>query len=223
MRERAIKFFRKLCEEIFIKYGAVNQLKMQDNARRQRCHSSMENLCPNQEMLKIPNKKHSLSTETILNQHMSSIIVTNSCRSPTDSVLNLSSILSYQKSKLSSSILSYNSTIENPRTINKQLTYSKDENHFSNIDILVVSHGAVIRELIKYFVFDLHTDIGQRVESIQELAPNASITRFQVKYSINKQQIRTTTLHLIDYHNKTHLINANNNEYNLDTHNRCSL
>ena len=93
------------------------------------------------------------------------------------------------------------------------------ENHFSELDILIISHGAVIRELIKYFAYDLQTDIGKHFDTIQELAPNTSITRFQVIYSIDKP---TTKLELIDYHNKTHLINSIN-EYSLDVTNKCSL
>ena len=98
------------------------------------------------------------------------------------------------------------------------------KNQFSNLDVLLVSHGAVIRELIKYFACDLQTDIGEHFDSIQDLAPNTSITRFQVTCSVNDADAPSnTTLELVDYHCKTHLIHASNDEYNLDVVNKCSL
>jgi broad specificity phosphatase PhoE len=119
--------------------------------------------------------------------------------------------------------MSRNSSFEKHRSLLKGLPHSPYENQFSDLDVLIVSHGAVIRELVKYFACDLQTDIGQHLDTIQDIAPNTSITRFQVKYSISEDLNPTTTLQLIDYHNKTHLMNANNDEYNLDVVNKCSL
>ena len=126
---------------------------------------------------------------------------------------------------ISSSIstISRNSSFEKHRNLFKGLLHSPYENHFSDLDILIVSHGAVIRELIKYFACDLQTDIGQHLDTIQDIAPNTSITRFEVTYSTNEDPNPTTTLELIDYHNKTHLINSNNEEFNLDVVNKCNL
>ncbi|CAM2727246.1 unnamed protein product [Rotaria socialis] len=215
VRKRAINFFENLCKEICLKYGTSTLLTKQDTSQHLARYVSAENLFLNQELLKISHRICSISTENIHYQLISPIILTRSCGSSIDSTLDLSSP--------SSSILSYNSSIEKRRIFSKNLTDFPDKNDCLDLDILVVSHGAVIRELIKYFACDLKTDIGQHLETIQELAPNTSITRFQVSYSTNEQQIPTATLQLIDYHNKTHLINATNDEYNLDTTNICSF
>jgi broad specificity phosphatase PhoE len=196
VRERAIKFFRKLCQELLIKFGTstLNISLSHSN--------SIENLL----------LKYSISTENLHNE------LTKSYHSSIDSALDLLSLSSDQQSTTtssSSSILSRNNSFEKQRNFFiKNLFHSPYDNHFSDLDILVISHGAVIRELIKYFACDLQTDIGEHFDTIQELAPNTSITRFQVTYSILK-----TKLQLIDYHNKIHLVN---NEYNLDVINKCS-
>ncbi|CAF0850786.1 unnamed protein product [Rotaria sp. Silwood1] len=207
VRERAIKFFRKLCQEIFIKFGTFNLLTKQDTTQCSTCNVSTENLFITQKRLQDSNKKRSISIENIHNQLKNHIILTRSCRSTIDSTMDLSS-------------LSNNSNSEKQRILNKTLKHSSYENHFSDLDVLVVSHGSVIRELIKYFAHDLQTDIGQHIDTIQELAPNASVTRFHVIYSINEQLLPTTTVELIDYHNKNHLINIDNEEFNLDTTNK---
>ena len=54
-------------------------------------------------------------------------------------------------------------------TLNVPIQRNLNENHFSDLDILIISHEAVIRELIKYFVYDLRTDIGAHLDTIQEL------------------------------------------------------
>ncbi|CAF4637808.1 unnamed protein product, partial [Rotaria socialis] len=200
VRKRAINFFENLCKEICLKYGTSTLLTKQDTSQHLARYVSAENLFLNQELLKSSHRKCSISTENIHYQLISPIILTRSCGSSIDST-----------------------SIEKRRIFSKNLTDFPDKNDFLDLDILVVSHGAVIRELIKYFACDLKTDIGQHLETIQELAPNTSITRFQVSYSTNEQQIPTATLQLIDYHNKTHLINATNDEYNLDTTNICSF
>jgi broad specificity phosphatase PhoE len=203
VRERAITFFRKLCQELLIKFGTTKS------------HSiSIENL---QQILEDSKPKHSLSTGNIHTELTNNIILTTSYHSSIDSALDLSSLSSGQQSiSSSSSILSRNNSFEKQRNFLKNFFHSPYKNHFSNLDVLIISHGAVIRELIKYFACDLQTDIGKHFDTIQELAPNTSITRFQVTYSTTKQPI----LQLIDYHNKTHLIH---NEYNLDVINKCSL
>jgi len=213
LRERAIKFFRKLCQELLIKFGTSTLLTKQDTTLT---HSvSTENLLLNQQILKNSKQKHSISIGNIDGELTSNTILTTSCHSSIDSALDLSSLSSDQESTSSLSIVSRNSSFEKQRNSIKNFFHSPYENHFSDLDVLVISHGAVIRELIKYFACDLQTDIGEHFDTIQELAPNTSITRFQVTYSIS-----TTKLQLIDYNNKTHLVN---NEYNLDVINKCSL
>ena len=71
---------------------------------------------------------------------------------------------------------------------------------FSDLDVLVVGHGAIIRELIKYFACDLQADLGEYFYMILVLP--------------------SSTLELIDYHNRTHLIT---DELNLDISNKCSF
>ncbi len=193
VRERAILFFQKLCHELLIQFGTKQNTSLSPSL-------STENLFI----------KRSISTGNIHAELTSNIILTASCQSSIDSALDLASLSSDQQSiSSSSSIISRNNSFE------KQRDSLKDQ--FSDLDILVVSHGAIIRELIKYFACDLKTDLGQHFDTIQELPPNTSITRFHVIYSINEQ---LTTLELIDYHNKTHLIT---NEFNLDITNKCSL
>jgi hypothetical protein len=208
VRERAIRFFRKLCQELLIRFGRSSLLTKQNASRS----ISIENLFFNQQISKKSIKKRSTSTGNLDVQLANDIIPAISCRSSIDSAFDLSSSSSDQQSSSSSSILSRNSSFEKQRSLTKDFSHSSYENHFSDLDVLIVSHGGVIRELIKYFAFDLQTDIGQNFDIIQELPSNTSITRFQVTHS------PTTKLKLIEYHNKTHL-----EEYNLDVTNKCSL
>ncbi len=198
VHERAIQFFQKLCRELLIEFGTKQNASLSSSL-------STENIFLN------PSKtKRSISTGNIHAELTSNIILTASCQSSIDSALDLASLSSDQQSiSSSSSIFSRNNSFE------KQRNSLKDQ--FSDLDILVVSHGAIIRELIKYFACDLQTDLGQYFNTIQELPPNTSITRFHVTYSMNEQP---PTLELIDYHNKTHLIT---DEFNLDITNKCSF
>jgi len=236
VRERAITFFRKLCHELLQKFGTNSSvssptksytstsLSKQDNIQSLSRSVSSENLTSYQPTITNSNRKRSLSTGNIQVTLTNHGRITTSCRSSIDSALDLSSLSSDQRSISSSiSTISRNSSFEKHRTLLKGLLHSPYENHFSDLDILVVSHGAVIRELIKYFACDLQTDIGQHLDTIQDIAPNTSITRFEVTYSTIDDPNPTTTLKLIDYHNKKHLINSNNDEYNLDVVNKCSL
>jgi len=236
VRERAITFFRKLCNELLQKFGTKSSvlssakscksisLSKQDNSQSLSRSVSSDDLTSYQQIIKNSNRKRSSSTGNIQTKLTNNVRITTSCQSSIDSALDLSSVSSDQRSISSSiSTISRNSSFEKYRTLFKGLLYSPYENQFSDLDILIVSHGAVIRELIKYFACDLQTDIGQHFDTIQDIAPNTSITRFEVTYSINEDSNPTTTLHLIDYHNKTHLINSNNEEYNLDVVNKCSL
>ncbi len=203
VRERAITFFQKLCQELLIQFGTKQNASLSHSI-------STENLFINHSK-----SKRSISTGNIHAELTSNIILTTSCQSSIDSALDLASISSDRQSiSSSSSIFSHNNSFEKQRN---SLKYCLYDNQFSDLDVLVVSHGAVIRELIKYFACDLQTDIGQHFDTIQELPPNTSLTRFHVTYSINEQP---TTLELIDYHNKTHLIN---NEFNFDVPNKCNL
>ena len=183
-----------------------------------------ENLTIIQNPITKSSRKRSLSTGNIQTKSKAHKTTPKSYQSSIDSALDLSSISSDQQSISSSiSLSSRNSSFEKQRSSLKGVLHSPYENHFSDLDILIVSHGAVIRELIKYFACDLQTDIGQHLDTIQDIAPNTSITRFEVTYSTSEEPNAIASLELIDYHNKTHLINANNDEYNLDVVNKCSL
>lgn len=234
VRERAITFFRKVCQELLQNYGANSSVQSitkayASNSLSKQTHHfqigsrsvSLESLST--EQLTVPVRKRSLSTGNLEEKSFQIIKTTDSCQSSIDSALDLSSVSSDQRSISSSiSIISRNSSFEKHRNYSKGPFQSPYSNHFSDLDVLVVSHGAVIRELIKYFACDLQTDIGKHFDTIQDIAPNTSVTRFTVRYSIGEDATPTTSLELVDYHNKTHLINSNE-EYNLDVVNKCSL
>jgi broad specificity phosphatase PhoE len=236
VRERAITFFRKLCHDLLQKFGTKSSLPSSaksyipislpkpDNIPPLSRSVSSENLTFSQQSITNSNRKRSSSTGNIQVKLTTNVRITTSCQSSIDSALDLSSVSSDQRSRSSSiSTISRNSSFEKQRTLLKGSFHSPYENHFSDLDILIVSHGAVIRELIKYFACDLQTDIGEHLDTIQDIAPNTSVTRFEVTYSTNEDPNPTTTLELVDYHNKTHLINSNNDEYNLDVVNKCNL
>jgi broad specificity phosphatase PhoE len=236
VRERAITFFRKLCRELLEKFGTNSSasssaksytstsLPKQDTIPSLSRSVSSENLSSYKQTTTNLNRKHSLSTGNIQAKLTTNVRITTSCQSSIDSALDLSSVSSDQRSISSSiSTISRNSSFEKHRNLLKGLLHSPYENNFSSLDVLIVSHGAIIRELIKYFACDLQTDIGKHFDTIQDLAPNTSITRFEVTYSTTEDQNPITTLDLIDYHNKTHLINSSNDEYNLDVVNKCGL
>jgi hypothetical protein len=149
VRERAITFFRTLCQDLLVKFSTK-----QDGLLK---HSiSTGNLILNPQLLKNSKQKRSVSIGNIQAGLTNNIILMTSCRSCIDSALDLSSLSSDQQSiSSSSSILSRNNSFEKPRNSIKTLLHSPYENHFFDLDILVVSHGAVIRELIKYFAYDL--------------------------------------------------------------------
>lgn len=238
VRERAITFFRKLCQELIQKFGTNSSapssgkfytsisLPEQDNTSSLSRSVSSENIKNSyQQTITNLNRKRSVSIGNVQAKLTANVRRTTSCQSSIDSALDLSSVSSDQRSISSSiSTISRNSSFEKHRTLLKGLLQSPYENHFSDHDILIVSHGAVIRELIKYFACDLQTDIGQHFDTIQDIAPNTSITRFQVTYStIGEDSNPIIALELIDYHNKTHLIHSNTEEYNLDVVNKCNL
>jgi hypothetical protein len=237
VRERAILFFRKLCQELLQKFGAntspsssaksytSTSLPKQDNLQSLSRSVSSENMPSYQANTTDSIHKRSLSSGDLHEKSTNNVrtTTTRSCQSSIDSALDLSSISSDQQSISSSiSTISRNSSFEKHRNLLKGLLHSPYENHFSKLDVLVVSHGAVIRELIKYFACDLQTDIGKHFDTIQDIAPNTSVTRFEVTYSIAQDSNPSITLKLIHYHDKTHLINSND-DHNLDVVNKCSL
>ena len=171
VRERAIKFFGKLCHELLLD----SSFTFDD----------------------LPTGNLHLTLTNDTRRRMSLI----------DSALDLTSLSSDQQS-----IFSRNNSFEQQR--------NSIPNCFSELDVLVVSHGAIIRELIKYFADELRTDLGKHAMSIQELPPNTSITRFQVIYSTDEQLLPQITLKLIDYHQTMHLIH---DEFNLNVTNKCSF
>ncbi|CAF4861393.1 unnamed protein product [Rotaria socialis] len=236
VRQRVVAFLRKLCDELLqnnhvnsfvssrVEFYGSTPLPQQDGQQSLLRSVSSENLSCHQQIIENSGFKRSLSTENI---SVESITKTNKAaafRSSIDSALGISSGSSDQQSISSStSLLSRNSSFDKQRIISKDLSPSPYENNFSDLDILIVSHGAVIREFIKYFACDLQADIGQHLDTIQDIAPNTSVTRFQITYSTGEDLNPTTTVELVDYHNKTHLTNDNNDEYNLDVVNKCSL
>ncbi|CAF3329932.1 unnamed protein product [Rotaria sp. Silwood1] len=238
VRERVIQFFRNLCHELLenshtnssvsssspVKFYIPSLLSQQDNEQSLLRSVSSENLISSQQTITNSTHKRSLSASNIQIKLTTNIIKTTSYQSSFDSALDLSSVTSDQQSISSSiSLFSRHSSFEKHPNLSKDLLNSPYKNNFSDLDILIVSHGAVIREFIKYFACDLQADIGQHLNTIQDIAPNTSITRFEVTYSMNEDPNPMTILKLIDYHNKTHLINVNNNEYNLDVINKCNL
>jgi hypothetical protein len=234
VRERAITFFQQLCQDLLEKFGtkASNSLVdgeqstslANDNICSMTSRSvSLEHMPLSHEKRQQLHRQRSSSTGNLSRKSAKAMHMTHSCRSSIDSALDLSSLSSDQQSISSSSLISRNSSFEKQRSLFKSCLNSPYKNNFSDLDILLVSHGGVIRELIKYFACNLQTDIGQHFDTIQNVAPNTSITRFQVTYSINDNAISTAALELIDYHSKQHLIHANNDEYNLDVVNKCSL
>ena len=223
VRERAVSFFRQLTHELLEKYGSKSSetFAKQNNCQVLSRSVSSEDLSTSSQSISRSTRKRSLSTG---NCQLDLPTTTQSYHSSIDSALDTSSISSDQQSVASStSIISRNNSFERYRLLWKGLLHSPYENDFSDLDVLIVSHGAVIRELIKYFVCDLQTDIGKHLDTIQDIAPNTSITRFEVTCATNDELIPTTTLELIDYHQKTHLTNTVNDEYNLDVVNKCSL
>jgi hypothetical protein len=233
VRERAITFFRNICHELLQKFDTNSSvpssaksisLPKEENSQPLSRSVSSEDLTCDQKSITNSNRKRSSSTGNIQTELEPQKTTPRSYQSSIDSALDLSSISSDQQSRSSSaSLSSRNSSFEKHRNSIKGLLRSPYENQFSDLDVLIVSHGAVIRELIKYFACDLQTDIGQHLDTIQDIAPNTSITRFEVTYSTSEESNPTIALELIDYHSKTHLINANNEEYNLDVVNKCSL
>ncbi|CAF1401280.1 unnamed protein product [Rotaria magnacalcarata] len=236
VRQRVVAFFRKLCDELLqnshanssvstrVEFYGSTPLPQQDSQQSLLRSVSSENLSCQQQIIKNSTRKRSLSTGNIQAESITKTSKAAVFRSSIDSALGLSSGSSDQRSISSStSLLSRNSSFEKQRIISKDLSPSPYKNNFSDLDILIVSHGAVIREFIKYFACDLQTDIGQHLDTIQDIAPNTSVTRFQITYSTGKDLNPTTTVELVDYHNKIHLTNDNSDEYNLDVVNKCSL
>ena len=233
VRERAIAFFQGLCHELLSKFGVRSSISLLvkrhtlDSLRKQEfllyC-ASFENLNTPPKILVNSNLKRSISTENLQARLTTNRTRPTSCKSSVDSALDMLSVSSDQQSTSSStSLISSNSGVEKHRNVFKGLLHTPYKNHFSDVDVLVVTHGAVIRELIKYFACDLQTDIGQYLDTIQDIAPNTSITRFEVTHLSNENLNLMTTVQLVDYHNKQHLINTNNDECNLDVINKCNL
>jgi len=132
--------------------------------------------------------------------------------------------LSYSSSSSSSTSSKSRKQDSKTRQLSNYLPPSPFFTTYSDIDVLVVSHGAIIRELIKYFSNDLNCDIGEHLSTIQDIAPNTSVTRFEIQYESNNVSINekeNLQFSLITYHNKTHLLLDNNDC--LDVTNKCNL
>lgn len=237
VRERSVQFFQKLSQDLLRKFGSHSSFPSSRKSDRSTLFPKQDDTQPLSRSVSLDNfffsqpkpiinsiRKRSLSMENIQAKSHDNARITRSCQSSIDSALDLSSVSSDQRSISSSiSTISRNSSFEKHRNLLKNSLPSPYENQFSDLDILLVSHGAIIRELIKYFACDLQTDIGQHFDTIQDIAPNTSITRFEVTYSMTDLGNTSTTLELVDYHNKAHLVNSNNEDVNLDVINKCNL
>lgn len=229
VRDRAVKFFQTLCQnlhdELRTKTTVLPRQATNEESGQVLSRSvSTEDLIRARETKSPLNRQRSCSTGNLDLTFNENEDTTSSHRSSIDSALDLSSVSSDQQSIASTtSLISRNSSFEKQRCIFDNIFVSPYKNHFSDVEVLVVSHGAVIRELIKYFACDLQTDIGQHFDTIQEIAPNTSITRFQVVYSMKNVSSGQCSLELVDYHCKVHLHQSNNEEFNLDVVNKCNL
>ncbi|CAF0760029.1 unnamed protein product [Didymodactylos carnosus] len=123
-------------------------------------------------------------------------------QTPTDSNRSLSSYSSFQSDIISTKPL--------------YLPPSPYDSTFSDIDVLCVSHGAVIREALKYFAYNLYWDSENL--TLQDIPPNTSATRFQITYATDGQ----IKFDLVAFHDKTHLLTTTGGQ-NLDVVNQCSF
>jgi hypothetical protein len=83
-------------------------------------------------------------------------------------------------------------------------------------DILIVSHGAFIREMLKYFVYDLRCEIPCDKSSLKDVPSNTSLSKFTVILGDNPKELPRLVCECLS--DKSHLI-----ETNLDVKNKCSL
>ncbi|XP_006824445.1 uncharacterized protein LOC102800499, partial [Saccoglossus kowalevskii] len=73
-------------------------------------------------------------------------------------------------------------------------------------DILVVSHGGFLRELIRHFIYDLECNIPGGNGFALSVIPNTAVSKFTVSFAQNEERPRLTCLFI---HDKEHLHCAN--------------
>lgn len=94
-----------------------------------------------------------------------------------------------------------------------------DEYDYSNLpvyDILIVSHGALIREMLKYFVHDLRCEIPCEKSSLKDVPPNTALSKFTVTLGDSPKDLPRLICNCLS--DKSHLIDTD-----LDVKNKCSL
>ncbi len=83
-------------------------------------------------------------------------------------------------------------------------------------EILVVSHGALIRELLKYFVYDLKCEVPVDHSQLKIVPTNTALSKFTVCVSSNENELPKITCHL--FHDREHLAHTN-----LETKTLCNM
>lgn len=96
--------------------------------------------------------------------------------------------------------------------ISCEYSSSPQEDVFS--EILVVSHGALIRELIKYFAYDLKCEMPVSLDMIKQVPNNTALSKFTICVSENEPP--KVTCHL--FNDREHLAYTN-----LETKTLCNM
>jgi hypothetical protein len=83
-------------------------------------------------------------------------------------------------------------------------------------NVLVVSHGALLRELLKYFVYDLRCEIPHDHSILKQVPVNTALSKFTVQISSQENELPNLTCHL--FSDKEHLSTSN-----LETRTLCNM
>ena len=97
---------------------------------------------------------------------------------------------------------------------NSEVSSSPQEDIFS--EILVVSHGALVREIIKHFVYDLKCEIPVDHSQLKQVPANTALSKFTVCITSNGNETPKITCHL--FYDREHLSNTN-----LETKTLCNM
>ena len=98
--------------------------------------------------------------------------------------------------------------------INSEMSSSPQEDLFS--EILVVSHGALVRELIKHFVYDLKCELPVDHSALKQVPNNTALSKFTVCVISNELDKPKVTCHL--FYDREHLAHSN-----LETKTLCNM
>lgn len=49
-----------------------------------------------------------------------------------------------------------------------------------DMNILIVTHGSILKEILKYLVHDLNSEFLHKIDDLSRSAPNASVSRFLI-------------------------------------------